>query len=147
MFGIFAFYFFKFDDRIRQLHMWSELTARLKLLPSLPVCLFLFAPSSFPSSCLCSRSAPSWAATSPGRGSLWGRSSSAVCLKKQDEEKWLQGGAQLSFVWVNERDIWSITIWIIYYHESIWEEISFMIVLLITDYITPILNVQGTKCQ
>lgn len=61
---------------------WSLLTARLKLLPSLPVCLFLSAPSSSPSSCLCSRNAPSWAATSQGQGSLWGRSFWAVCLKR-----------------------------------------------------------------
>lgn len=59
----------------------SLLTVRLKLLPSLPVCLFLFAPSSFPSSCLCSRSAPSWAATSRGQRLLWGRSSWVICLK------------------------------------------------------------------
>lgn len=62
---------------------WSLLTARLKLRPSLPVCLFLSAPSSSPSSCLCSRNAPSWAATSQGQGSLWGRSFWAVCLKRR----------------------------------------------------------------
>lgn len=58
------------------------LTARPTLLPSFPVCLSRSAPSSSPSSCLGSRSAPSWAATSPGQGSLWGHSFWAVFLKK-----------------------------------------------------------------
>lgn len=59
------------------------LTARPKLPPSPPVFLFLFAPSSSPSSCLCSTCAPSWAATSPGRASLWGRSSWGVYLRRK----------------------------------------------------------------
>lgn len=59
-----------------------SLTGPRTLLLSLPACLFLSAPSSCPSSCLCSRSAPSWEATSRGQGSLWGRSFWAVFLKQ-----------------------------------------------------------------
>lgn len=58
-------------------------TDQTMLLLLLPVCLFRSAPSSCPSSCLCSRSAPSWAATSRGQGLLWGRSFWVVFLKKK----------------------------------------------------------------
>lgn len=59
-----------------------SLTGPMTLLLSLPGCLFLSAPSSCPSSCLCSRRAPSWEATSRGQGSHWGRSFWAVFLKQ-----------------------------------------------------------------
>lgn len=58
-------------------------TDQTTLLPSLPACPFLSGPSSCPSSCLCSRNAPSWVATSRGQGSLWGRSFWAVFLKRR----------------------------------------------------------------